>query len=340
MTNKTDNPQSFDDGQGVLVTKLRDTSRSVELPESWVDSFTFRGDGNGGKKKESPSSLINFINCPMAWFADRHAPTARAKFVPTQYSVAGDYAHRCLELFYGLEPTDRTEDMLEDIMNDVLSAMTSGELCGGIIDANMIWSYNYALDHPFGNSTKGRVADFIREAGQESAWSIFSFENPQEVDVVSQEAWSNITVNGITFNGKTDRVDEIRPGARSVVDYKTGKFHGNTEDLSLDDIEFFKSGMYSIMEEDVLEVRQMYLKEQMNFRFRATPERQEFIRRVIDTATQQMNEIEKTGQVTYRPMPSGSDGHCRYCPIRSVCPAWSRSKTKLDLGQIIAKKEA
>lgn len=336
---KTDNVDSYEAGEGLIASKLQDNARSIALPDSWLELYKFRSTATQGIKRESPSSLINFINCPASWFADRHSPVGqKAQFKPSQYSVAGDFAHRCLELFYELEPEERTEDMLEAIIGDVFDAIDSGDVAGGIIDASMIWSYRYALEHPFGRTRSHEVKPFIRDVGAESAMSIFDFEDPEDVDVHSQEAWSNITVNGITFSGKTDRVDATGLTTRSIVDYKTGRFKGDKHNVSIDDMEFFKSGMYSIMEDgDVEEVRQVYLKEMLNFRFAMPQYRKDFVRRVIDDATQQMNDIERTGRVIYRPSPKATEGHCRYCPLVSACPAWNRGKKDLDLSELVER---
>ena len=332
----TDNVESFD-GKVGLITNLLNSGTEIEMPEHWA--VTFR---NREKKKESPTSLINFVECPLKWFSDRHAPENRGGvFVPNTFSVIGNHAHRVLELFFALPAEERVEDTLYDIDDSVWEAMTSGNIRGGVVDASMIRDFQYAQNNPFGNFSKRRNLEFMRERGSDVIDAILDFGDPQKVNVLGQEKWTRIVSNGLTVNGKIDRLDKVGENEVSLVDYKTGKDKvpkGYKPDF--DDLEFIKSGMYSVMEgPQAVKVEQYYLKEPCaRYGIAVTDERREFIAKVIGTVTLGMNRVEETGVVEYRPGKNRSSGACEYCPIKEVCPAWKQGATLGDVANFLEEK--
>ena len=330
----TDNVEAFSEGVG-LITNLLGQGTEIDLPEHWAESFR-----NREKRNESPTSLINYVECPLKWFSDRHAPENQGGvFVPNTFSVIGNYAHRVLELFFDLPPEERTQDTLYDIDDSVWEAMSSGNVRGGVVDASMIRDFQYVEENPFGNFSKRRNLDFIHERGSDAIDAILDFSNPQDVDVLGQEKWTRIVSNGLTVNGKIDRLDKIGEGKISLVDYKTGKDkvpEGYKPDF--DDLEFIKSGMYSVMEgPEAVKVEQFYLKEPCaRYGITVTPDRREFITKVIETVTSGMNKVEETGVIEYRPGIRKNSGACQYCPIKEVCPAWNSGSTLEDVADFLA----
>ena len=320
----TDNTEAFFDGQG-LIAGLMASGESVKIPEHWLTYYQTRVQRNrGGRKTESPSSLIKYVGCPLSWFAERHAPENQGGvFVPNTFSVLGTVAHRVLELFYKERPANRDEKTLEEINNDVWEALTTGDIKGGIIDANTLKDFQYAIEHPFGNFTKQGGRAFIKKRVDACIDNLFAFDDrPERTKVIAQEKWSRAEINGISFNGRVDLIVETPKGGNSVIDYKTGKSHLDEDaSPSFDDLEFFKSGMYSVTEPGTEYIEQWYLMEELNVRLRATEERKGFVNAVIDEVTSQMNQIENTGELRINPAAHIALSRMRAPPGIMACPS-------------------
>ena len=338
----TDNVEAFSDGQG-LIAGLLSSGESVEIPDHWLSYYQSRAQRNrGGRKTESPSSLIKYVSCPLSWFADRHAPENQGGvFVPNTFGVLGTAVHKIIELFYKERPANRDESTLYEIRDDVWDALTTGSIKGGIIDANTLKDFQYAIDHPFGNFTKQGGRAFIEKRVRECVDNLLAFDDrPRRTKVKAQEKWSRAEINGISFNGRVDLIVESPKGGNSVVDYKTGKSHLDEDEVpSFDHLEFFKSGMYSVTEPDVDYIEQWYLMEELNVRLRATDERKGFVNAVIDDVTSQMNRIENSGKLRINPASSKDCGQCAYCPIKDVCPAWNDEMSLMDIAEAMKDKE-
>lgn len=338
----TDNAEAFFDGQG-LIAGLLSSGESVKIPDHWLTSYQTRAQRNrGGRKTESPSSLIKYVGCPLSWFAERHAPENQGGvFVPNTFGVLGTAVHRVIELFYKERPANRDEETLYEIKDDVWEALTTGDIKGGIIDANTLKDFQYAIEHPFGNFTKQGGRSFIKKRVDTCIDNLFAFDDrPERTKVIAQEKWSRAEINGISFNGRVDLIVESPKGGNSVIDYKTGKSHLDEDAApSFDDLEFFKSGMYSVTEPGTEYIEQWYLMEELNVRLRATEERKGFVNAVIDEVTSQMNQVENTGELRISPATSQDCGQCAYCPIKDVCPAWNSGMSLIDIAESMKDKE-
>ena len=328
----TDNVEAFSDGQG-LIAGLLSSGESVEIPDHWLSYYQSRAQRNrGGRKTESPSSLIKYVAALSRGLLTVMLPKTReACFVPNTFGVLGTAVHRIIELFYKERPANRDESTLYEIRDDVWDALTTGSIKGGIIDANTLKDFQYAIDHPFGNFTKQGGRAFIEKRVRECVDNLLAFDDrPRRTKVKAQEKWSRAEINGISFNGRVDLIVESPKGGNSVIDYKTGKSHlGEDEVPSFDHLEFFKSGMYSVTEPDVDYIEQWYLMEELNVRLRATDERKGFVNAVIDDVTSQMNRIENSGKLRINPAHRRTVASARTAPLRTCarhgmmrCHSW------------------
>lgn len=341
---RTDTPEAFERGDGLFATLLT-KGESINLPDHWVEHFRTRGNRHKRSlKTESPTSIIKYSQCPLSWFAERHSPeNGGGVFVPNAFSVLGTYVHRVLELFYDVKPARlRTPELLNQIRNEVWAGLRDGDVRGGITPVSMIDDFNYAVSNPVGSFTPQKVRAYIQEKGDECIGRLFEIDEDPSASEVTRgglEKWSRSKWGDITCFGKIDMVLEGDAGGRVIVDHKTGKLDLPDDwESTFDDLETFKSGMYAAVEgEDVDWIEQWYLKEGALLAVRVTPERVDFVRDVVSEVTRQMREIESSGVIRVSPAESQSSGLCKYCPIRSVCPAWNPESSLVDVADFLRR---
>lgn len=317
----------------------------VELPEAWIESFN-----NPDKKRsESPSSIVSYLQCPLRWFVDRHAPFERIKS-PTRWTVLGTFVHRVLEVFYSEPPQLRTQELLMEIYEYGLELLEKGDDSDGLIDHDLIEDYKITMKTDKWAHT---AAKYIRTRSREIIEGYLeNFEpEPEDVHVVSNESWIRGEVNGVRIQGKIDRIIYDENGDEIIEDYKTGKKVGVAEKVEGRPMIFDKvlvpAGIYAwlrmemtrneLLPSKVSSVRLLYIgaePEPATVTVGINDNTIERIKTLITTITEHMDKMVNVDKEIIA-IPAETDGehrgYCEYCPVLKGCPAWTKSESLDDI---------
>lgn len=316
----------------------------VELPEAWVASFN-----NGKKRTESPSSIVSYLQCPLRWFIDRHAPFERIK-APTRWTVLGTFVHRVLEVFYSEPAPMRNQKLLLETYEYALELLEAGDTTDGLIDPSLSEDYKIVLKTDRYANT---VIKYIRSRSREIIEGYLdNFEpDPENVEIISNETWvRGETENGVKIQGKIDRVILDEDGNEIVEDYKTGKKVGITKNFEgprIFEKTLVPAGIYAwlrmemtrkeLIPSKVTSVRLLYIgaepePERVNVGINANTINR--ISALINRITVEMDTLVNTQQeIIAIPAQAEGDrrGYCDYCPILKWCPAWTSSESLDDV---------
>jgi len=316
----------------------------VELPQEWVDSFN-----NGKARSESPSSIVSFLQCPLRWFVDRHAPFERIKS-PTRWTVLGTFVHRVLEVFYSEPPHLRTEALLLETYEYALELLEKNDTSDGLIDPSLAEDYQITLDSD--KYGKASVQKYMRTRSREIVEGYLeNFEpDPENVEVVSNETWVRGEINGVKIQGKIDRIILDEDGNEIVEDYKTGKSVGLSKDPKgprVFEKTLIPAGIYAwlrmemtmkeLLPSKVTSVRLLYIgasPEPESVTIAVNDNTVERVRRLISAITSEMDAmVNKDKEILAIPAPTDGErrGYCEYCPILKDCPAWTKSESLDDI---------
>lgn len=310
---------------------------SVRLPDAIADAWA-----EMETQRESPSSVVAFLECPLKWFVERHLPALHEKTgetilnlesfpksPPTKFTVGGTLTHRALETFYSEPPAHRTKELLEEVFEDAWYCLDKGDERTGAVSRSHIREYNQML-----SLERGDLKAFKRQFRRtylDYTMAILDMENPQTVDVVSNEGSVQTRVGRMSLFGKIDRVDRTLRGDLIVVDYKTGKTPQG--DASVFNPPYLPCGIYAkatIEAEsakptgsDVAGARLLYLQGLERVQIAAKPSNIDAVNEVLDAVATTTEAIGETGRVVTNPGNSANERPCRYCPLRDVCPAWN-----------------
>ena len=85
---------------------------------------------------------------------------------------------------------------------------------------------------------RARSRDELREFGERGKAMLRRFvaETPADLEPVAIEKWVGLDFGDLEVKGKVDRVDLLPDGSLRVVDYKTGKFPRDPEQVRADDL--------------------------------------------------------------------------------------------------------
>lgn len=218
-----------------IINMVMPKGESYMMPLDWQTEFA------NAYRKESPSSIVSFLGCPLKWYLERYSDLPGS---PSGWSaVLGTFVHRVLEVYYTEPPENRTEEMLDRTFKSAWRVMTDHDAePTGIIDAGLQEDY-YILEEMQLAELDRKVEDgeiTLRDgdenahgmfyggfynAAKRNIYAIVDFDGGElnKVDVVSREQWVNLTSNDIRVNGKIDRVIKDETGAIVIQDYKTGR---------------------------------------------------------------------------------------------------------------------
>lgn len=314
--------------------------KGIDLPDEiadwWEDLPVHR---------ESPSSILAFLDCPTKWFTERHLEKAYAATGKTvlgitnfarqpanQWSVGGTLVHRALEVFYSEPPANRNADLLEEIYDFAWDMLAKGDWTDGIVTKSMVTEYDAMIanlpskDLPL-KSFKSR----FRHTYREIALQTLEMERPKSVRVVGNEAFINMTRGRMTILGKIDREDATLKGEVKIVDYKTGRSPAG--EISVFNKTFIPAGIYALARTEemsatpsarpVVGVQLMYLKELRNCSIRTDEKTLQDVSDIVDMVGEQMDRIGETGVLPTGPAATQGDAPCRFCPLQDRCPDWA-----------------
>lgn len=297
----------------------------IDLPREWAEDYrASRARGKG----ESPSSIRDFLGCPLQWIIKRHVSVDVSE-PPNIYAVSGSFTHRILELYYREDPSVRSGQLLWDIFVTGWNELNRrADRSMGVVDDSLIKSYEELLSNQSNqDATRGRFYNMSKDALN----GLYQMEPfPQNIDVVDVERWSVLNWNGIRINGKIDRTVNYAPGEVVIEDYKTGKVKGEGDDTIYAD-HLIAMGIYALSHEQerqqkVRGVRLLHITHKTAIDSEITDEKRGQVADVLNAITSDMEYIKESGRVPYCP---DAEAQCAYCPIRDVCPAWGHSEDDL-----------
>lgn len=330
------------------IEEMVPSTKGYDLPPHWVSPEV---------RKESPSSLVTFLSCPMKWYLQRHSPLPRESDV-SKYSLIGDIVHRVAEVFYS-EPAElRTEQLLRNIFDALWIALKQEDRDSGIVPDDMVDAF-LKLQEDEERRAPGKsdsLRGFIFNRVAECINNITAFDgDPSALRVAAVEKWVRYTSNRVRFNGKIDRVQYGKGGDLVLVDYKTGRPPSGTDTAEVDvlDPRFIPLGMYALMtdttngagpmEPRVRSVRLHYLQtdtsrdeegELHRLTLRVTDEVLSDVRDLVDAVTTSMNEVLDTRNIPTRRVSDNDPGPCKWCPFTAVCPAWNEGDMDKMIGYV------
>lgn len=304
---------------------------SFTLPPEWIDLLLDK------KRRESPSSIVSYLNCPVRWFLDYHSPMPR-RYEVTKWLFIGKVVHRVLEVYYSDPPEFRDEDLLYDVLDRLWDALKAEDYDDGIVNDELLDDF-HALQEEDDQPDKLRGFLFTRIA--ECVRNLLMFDEvPSAVRVVSNERWVRGRKNGFSINGKIDRVDSVGGDRIDIIDYKTG-WPPSDEDLKKIDVlttRFLPLGLYAWMMDqenarndlapDIRAVRLLYLHpgksdSLQRVSLRITDDILDKVDDALDLLTREMEDVLSTGSITACPSDSVEEGQCSYCPVSDICPVWN-----------------
>ena len=157
----------------------------------------------------SPSRLSTFRECPRKY---RFQHVEKLPTKPSPHMDLGSNVHAALRDWFRLPRAERTwERMLE--------------LYRAAWRANM-------------PAFREKSRDELREFGERGKAMLRRFvdETPAETEPVAIEKWVGLDFGDLEVKGKVDRVDLLPDGSLRVVDYKTGKFPRDPEQVRAGDL--------------------------------------------------------------------------------------------------------
>jgi CRISPR/Cas system-associated exonuclease Cas4 (RecB family) len=306
------------------VTNMMPSGIEYQLPEGWAAKFSAMD-----IRKESPSSLVNFLTCPLKWFVERHSGMPPKDEI-VMAALVGTFVHRILEVFYSEPAHLRTEDLLMETFEVAWEELTKGDGTDGIVPAEVMRDFEKLQSQVYAqDAQRGR----FYKIAQDCLLATWDFDgDPAELEVLSNEGWIKGEQGCVRITGRIDRTIK-GPGATEIIqDYKTGKAPVLEKDEG-PDVEFLPLKVKSI--------QLLYMAHMKRFTLNVTPELLHTMDTLVSEVVKAMDEVADTGKIIAVPTDSVETPPCRWCPIVDICPAWSDEKPEdamADLEDFVAAK--
>lgn len=310
-----------------IVSKFTDDEEHLyEMPESWAAVLRDRSYWT-----ESPSSIRNFIACPLKWWLERYSPAPEGE--PRYPLTVGSFIHRIPEVFYSEPPEERDEDhfmrVFRNAWDDIVQEASTGIIPKGLQD-----EFNFLVENaPNPDAFRGMFFKKSRTCVE----SLIEIDgDPSEIDVVCNETWCRAEVNGIFINGKIDRIKKDKLGREVIQDYKTGRVPDIPEEGPVDyfNDELIAMIMYAYMR--ALEIgggeltdtsslgalELLYLSANEVVRIKITDELLQDAKHILEEVTADMREVARTGKIRITGANTPYQDQCNWCPAQAICPLW------------------
>ena len=263
-------------------------------------------------RRISPSAIDRYRQCPRAVYFQYVAKVPRRER-PSPQLMLGNAVHSALDRFFGLRPEDREPP--ERVLHRCLRS---------------VWKQHRRAD-------TFATLDEERDYGEQGLRLLARFSEVFDTSTVplARERWVSTRLeSGVELYGKTDRVDgQVRANAKgvlTVIDYKTGRYVLDNEDLPHEPA----AQTYLLATEDeyareVDRVRYLYLASGTEARWE--PERED-----VDAARERLVAVtwEMYRDQEFAAIPGE---HCGRCAFAHVCPDAGRVElTDLDIDDDIA----
>ena len=268
-------------------------------------------------RRISPAAIDRYRRCPRAVYLQYVVRVPRMER-PSPVLMVGNAVHAALERFFGLPVTDRSEEVLHRCLRSVWAEHRRPDTFATIEE-----------ERDWGHVALRQLADFYG-----------TFDTT--ATPLARERWVSLRLqNGVELYGKVDRVDGRagtpqasdpqrgigrpgedvggshsrpgRPGTLQVVDYKTGRFQLDPDDLRDEPaVQVYLLAVEERYGREVDQVRMLYLASGEEVRWE--PERED-----VDQAREQLEAVtwRMFTDQEFEPRPGAQ---CGRCPFAHACP--------------------
>lgn len=339
----TDNESAlYDDIDDEIVEKLNpEGSGWSQMPETWQKRFRA---ATQERWKESPSSIVAYIECPMKWMLERYLIEDDSEEV-SFHALIGSIVHRILEVFYN-EPNKMRHDKRlkaaeKRTWDELLNATRTGIVDARLLDEWLLYLHQQTTGEGMADGFVTRdEAEVVKQMKQEVHRRIIRLKDidpdPKAIDVIATETWVRTKKNDIAINGKIDRiVHDDETDMEIIQDYKTGRTPFGDPDVDILENAFIPCGLYALMRSTLSEknfsdagvvkaVELLYLKESEIYEIEIGEEEVRLADNLLEAVTREMNFTRMTGEIKICPAEeSDTQTPCRFCPVSGLCPAFA-----------------
>ena len=307
-----------------------------EVPQRWLDLLRAANERRGAWY-ESPSSIVNYLQCPGRWLSERYLdlPGSASHWK----AVTGVLVHRVFEVLYSEPEHLRTNklkyELMDDLWDDLLDGVLSGvcdHKCRDDFDALMAEA---EIQVPVPEDTDSELLNDMRALLVHCVKSIYDFDgSPNTVQVVKNEFPIRLQRNNIVIRGIIDRIIREDDTGEVVQDYKSGKVpwsKGNKKPDVLD-IDYVPCGIYALARSSgrpgvrprpVNRVDLLYVAHDKPVHIDITERELARTSLLVDMVTADMRKVLDTGRIRIRSQASAEKFPCKFCPLYRDCAAYN-----------------
>ncbi|MGW5143015.1 RecB family exonuclease [Nocardia beijingensis] len=245
----------------------------------------------------SPSRAMDFKQCPLKY---RFRAIDRIPERPSVHAVRGTVVHAVLEDLYGLPAAERVPERAEALVPSA-------------------WARVHAQQPDVAELIAAGQLDAFLDEVRALVRRYYRLEDPTRFDPESREARVEVELaDGAPLRGFVDRIDIAPGGALRVVDYKTGRVPGPTQETkALFQLKFYALVVLRTRGLVPAQLRLIYLADEQILTY--APEEQELLRfeRTLSALWAAILKAGRTGD--FQPNTSWL---CSYCDYKPLCPAF------------------
>jgi putative RecB family exonuclease len=248
-----------------------------------------------------PSSIGRYRTCPRQFlFADIERAPRSGETSPAL--VVGLAVHAALDSFYGLSLEQRRPENLERALRAAWPNVRKP------------------------NSFASRDEEI--SCGHSALQMLHRYSETFDLRVVplGRERWVKFRLDGQEISGKIDRIDEGRYGGIDLIDYKTGRFMLDEDDLPREAaVQVYALGAEATLRRQVERIRFIYLAQGAEISWEPEREDVEVLAERLKTTLDELRRDQ-----LFEPRPGQ---HCGFCPF--LCDARGRG----ELEQLVVDPE-
>lgn len=240
---------------------------------------------------------MDFKQCPLKY---RFRAIDRIPERPSVHAVRGTVVHAVLEDLYGLPAAERVPERAEALVPSA-------------------WARVHAQQPDVAELIAAGQLDAFLDEVRALVRRYYRLEDPTRFDPESREARVEVELaDGAPLRGFVDRIDIAPGGALRVVDYKTGRVPGPTQETkALFQLKFYALVVLRTRGLVPAQLRLIYLADEQILTY--APEEQELLRfeRTLSALWAAILKAGRTGD--FQPNTSWL---CSYCDYKPLCPAF------------------
>lgn len=267
------------------------------------------------RKSISPSMITGIQGCPARWAAQTFVIDTLIPRPVDDARARGSLFHKVMEVFFGLEPQERTRERLQRVIQDVFDGAE------GVVDQD---EFSPMKDIPEVVEWLSNAIDGYYEMGADPRQVQIATLSRHGRDVPGLEAFVKGHIGDAKRDvlGFVDRISVHPKGGYVVEDWKTGKPHQWNPDTSSDDglAEQRQQILYTMLlrqqGETVTSARLIYPCARTIVKVHL--DNDALVQRVVD-------DVSSTDEALTSMMDANTfDYHpsylCAWCPLAKVCP--------------------